>query len=197
MYRIAKLLSLMSTGFLAGVFAYALFAIIPAWNEVPREVHFTYRVALMRHNAIVMQSIMAVGIIAPLWWAWTIRAMPVARACAVAASVMNLTAVVVTRFGNVPINQYVRKWLTEPPPLDYLALLHRWTVFNDIPQRSACARFCPGSDRRCSLGLAGIHYEQWREIRYTGHRSRRSFLTPQSPGAISGFLCQITRLGQS
>ena len=139
MYRMAKLLSLMSTGFLAGVFTYALFAIIPAWNEVPREVHFTYRVALMRHNAIVMQSIMAVGIMAPLWWAWTIRAMPSARAYAVAASAMNLIAVLVTRFGNVPINQLVRKWLTQPPPLDYLGLLHRWTVFNNI--RSAAAVF--------------------------------------------------------
>ena len=115
MYRAAKLLSLMSTGFLAGVFTYAYFAIIPAWNEVSREVHFTYRVALMQHNAIVMQSIMLVGILAPLWWAWTIRAMPAARACAVAASIMNVTAVLVTRFGNVPINQLVRRWLTDPP----------------------------------------------------------------------------------
>jgi hypothetical protein len=55
----------------------------------------------------------------------------------VAATVMNLTAAAVTRFGNVPINQYVRKWLTEPPPVDYLGLLHRWTVFNNI--RSAAA----------------------------------------------------------
>ena len=139
MYRAAKLLSLMSTGFLAGVFTYAFFAIIPAWNEVPREVHFTYRVALMRHNAIVMQSIMLVGILAPLWWAWTIHAMPAARACAVAASIMNLTTVLVTRFGNVPINQLVRKWLTEPPPANYLEPLHRWDVFNDI--RSIAAVF--------------------------------------------------------
>jgi hypothetical protein len=129
----------MSTGFLAGVFTYALLAIIPAWNDVPREVHFTYRVALMRHNAIVMQSIMALGIVAPLWWAWTIRAMPTARACAVAASLMNLTAVLVTRLGNVPINQLIRKWLTEPPPANYLGPLHRWTVFNNI--RSAAAVF--------------------------------------------------------
>ena len=106
---------------------------------MPREVHFAYRVALMRHNAIVMQSVMAVGIVAPLWLAWTIRAIPTARACAVAASVMNLTAVLVTRFGNVPINQLVRKWLTEPPPADYLVPLHRWTVFNNI--RSLAAVF--------------------------------------------------------
>lgn len=137
MYRAAKMLSLMSTGFLAGVFTYAFFAIIPAWNEVPREVHFTYRVALMRHNAIVMQSIMLVGIVAPLWWAWTIRAMPAARACAVAASIMNLTTGLVTRFGNVPINQLVRRWLTEAPPASYMEPLHRWDVFNNI--RSAAA----------------------------------------------------------
>jgi hypothetical protein len=139
MHRLAKLLSLMSTGFLAGVFIYALFAIIPAWNEVPRAVHFTYRVALMRHNAVVMQSMMVVGILAPLWWAWTIRAMPVARTCAVAAAMMNVTAVLVTRFGNVPINQLVRKWLTAPPPANYLEALHRWTVFNNV--RSAAVVF--------------------------------------------------------
>jgi hypothetical protein len=137
MYQGAKLLSLMSTGFLAGVFSYALLAIIPAWNEVPRQVHFTYRVALMRHNAVVMQSIMVIGIIAPLWWAWTMRAVPTARACAVAAAVMNVTAVLVTRFGNVPINQLIRRWLTQPPPADYLVPLHRWEVFNNI--RSAAA----------------------------------------------------------
>ena len=50
---------------------------------------------------------------------------------------MNLTAVLVTRFGNVPINQLVRKWLTESPPADYLEPLHRWTVFNNV--RSAAA----------------------------------------------------------
>jgi hypothetical protein len=35
--------------------------------------------------------------------------------------------------------QLVRKWLTAPPPTDYLEALHRWTVFNDV--RSAAAVF--------------------------------------------------------
>jgi hypothetical protein len=121
------------------VFTYALFAIIPAWNEVPRAMHFTYRVALMRHNAVLMQSMMVVGILAPLWWAWTIRARPAARVCAVAAGIMNVAAVLVTRFGNVPINQLVSKWLTEAPPANYLEALHRWTVFNNL--RSVAAVF--------------------------------------------------------
>jgi hypothetical protein len=141
MYRVAKMLSLISTGFLAGVFTYAFFAIIPAWNDVPREVHFTYRVALMRHNAIVMQSIMAIGILTPLWWAWTIRTTPAARACAIAASVMNLTCVLVTRFGNVPMNQLIRRWLTETPPANYMDQLHRWDVFNNIRTLAAIFSF--------------------------------------------------------
>jgi hypothetical protein len=132
MYRAAKLLSLMSTGFLAAVFTYALLAIIPAWNEVPRAVHFTYCVALMRHNAVVMQSIIVVGIVAPLWWVWTIRAMSAARICAVADGMMNVAAVLVTRFGNVPINQLVRKWVTVPPRANRLETLQRWTTFDFI-----------------------------------------------------------------
>jgi uncharacterized membrane protein len=59
----------------------------------------------------------------------------------VAAGVMNFSAVLVTRFGNVPINQYVRKWLTEPPPADYLSMLQRWTVFNDIRTTAAVLGF--------------------------------------------------------
>jgi hypothetical protein len=84
---------------------------------------------------------MAVGILAPLWWAWNIRTMPAARACAVAASLMNLTTVLVTRFGNVPINQLIRKWLIEPPPAGYLEPLHRWTVFNNIRSVTAVSGF--------------------------------------------------------
>jgi hypothetical protein len=141
MDRVAKLFSLMSTGFLAGVFTYAFFAIIPAWNEVPRQVHFTYRVALMRHNAVVVQSMMLLGILSPLWWAWTLDRAPAARACAVAAGLMNLSAVIITRFGNVPVNQLIRKWLTETPPANYMASLHRWDVFNNIRSVAAVLGF--------------------------------------------------------
>jgi hypothetical protein len=87
-----------------------------------------------------------------VYLAWTIHAMPAAR-------VMNLTAVFVTRFGNVPVNQFVRRWLTEPPPADSLVPLHRWVVFNNIRSLAAVFGFvlilivdtlldsglCPGS----------------------------------------------------
>jgi hypothetical protein len=54
---------------------------------------------------------------------------------------MNLTAVLVTRFGNVPVNQYIRKWLTETPPANYLDTLHRWTVFNNVRTTAAVLGF--------------------------------------------------------
>jgi hypothetical protein len=50
---------------------------------------------------------MAIGITAPLWWVWTIRVKPVACTCAVAAGIMNVTAVLVTRFGNVPSTSWL------------------------------------------------------------------------------------------
>jgi len=59
----------------------------------------------------------------------------------VTASVMNLTAVLVTRFGNVPINQLIRKWVTEPPPANYLGPLHRWDVFNNVRSLAALLGF--------------------------------------------------------
>jgi hypothetical protein len=59
----------------------------------------------------------------------------------VAASIMNVTTVLVTRFGNVPINQVVRRWLIEPPPACYLEPLHRWDVFNNIRSITAVLGF--------------------------------------------------------
>jgi hypothetical protein len=58
--------------------------------------------------------------------------MPATRACAMAVSIMNMTTVLVTRFGNIPINHLVRRWLTEGPPANYLVPLHCWTVFNNL-----------------------------------------------------------------
>jgi hypothetical protein len=141
----------------------------------------------MRHNAIVMQSIMLVGILAPLWWAWTIRAMPAARAAAVAASIMNIATVLVTRFGNVPINQLVRKWLTEAPPANYLEPLHRWDVFNDIRSIAAVFGFlliliadALMDQVSCQPRVSGIWPSKRRWARYILMRpeTRKDVLTP-------------------
>src|SRR3569833_1052180 len=69
--RLATVFSIISTGLLAGAFAYGFFTVVPTFYEVPLEVHLTYRTALMRHNGIYVQIVMAISILTPLWWALT------------------------------------------------------------------------------------------------------------------------------
>ncbi|MEU6582415.1 DUF1772 domain-containing protein [Nocardia sp. NPDC046763] len=38
----------------------------------------------------------------------------------------------VTKFGNVPINNKIRSWNPSTPPTDYLTMLYRWDTYHDI-----------------------------------------------------------------
>lgn len=141
MDRVANILALLSTGLLAGAFAYGFFTVVPTFYEVPLEVHLTYRDALMRHNGIYMQISMAVSILTPLWWAFTMDGAMISRLLAISASSLAVTAFLVTRFGNVPINQIIKTWSSAMPPADYEILLGRWLVFNNIRTAAAVIGF--------------------------------------------------------
>ncbi|MBF4998444.1 DUF1772 domain-containing protein [Nocardia sp. BSTN01] len=43
----------------------------------------------------------------------------------------------VTRFGNVPINQQIKRWAVGTPPADYADILRRWELFHFT--RTGCA----------------------------------------------------------
>ena len=139
MERLASLLALLSSGLLAGAFAYDFFAVVPTFYEVPLEVHLAYRDALMRHNGIYMQIAMAGSILTPLWWAFSMDRAMSSRWLAISASSLAAISFLVTRFGNVPINRLIKTWSAVAPPADYERLLRRWQIFNDI--RTATALF--------------------------------------------------------
>jgi uncharacterized membrane protein len=141
MDRVANILALLSTGLLAGAFAYGFFTVVPTFYEVPLEVHLTYRDALMRHNGIYMQISMAVSILTPLWWAFSMDGPMISRLLAISASSLAVTAFLVTRFGNVPINQMIKTWSSTMPPANYESLLGRWLVFNNIRTTAAAVGF--------------------------------------------------------
>jgi uncharacterized membrane protein len=141
MDRMANVLALLSTGLLAGAFAYGFFTVVPAFYEVPLEVHLTYRDALMRHNGIYMQIAMAVSILAPLWWAFAMDGPRNPRGLAVSASLLAVISFVVTRFGNVPINRMIKTWSAAAPPDDYERLLSRWLILNDLRTATAIIGF--------------------------------------------------------
>jgi uncharacterized membrane protein len=141
MERLAIVAALLSSGLLAGAFGYGFFAVVPTFYEVPLEVHLAYRDALMKHNGIYVQILMAGSILTPLWWAFAIDRAMSSRWLAISASSLAVVSFLVTRFGNVPINRLIKTWSAVAPPVDYERLLSRWLIFNDIRAASALSCF--------------------------------------------------------
>lgn len=136
--RIAQALAVLSTGLLAGAFAYALVSVVPTFDAVPLDVHLQYRTALMYMNGIFMQALMAVSLLSSFWLAITLRA--ATRRYALAAGTLALTSLLVTRFGNVPINGKIKTWSSSLPP-DHADLLQRWEIYHDIRTATAVTAF--------------------------------------------------------
>lgn len=120
----------MSAGLLAGAFIYGLLNVVPTFYEVPMAVHLAYRRQLMAHNSVTMQSLMIAAIVAPLWYAGVTRLSWSVLTLVLASALLALTSLLVTRFGNVPINQLIKTWTPGHLPVNWLPMLHRWDTFN-------------------------------------------------------------------
>lgn len=132
---------MLATGLLAGAFFYALLNILPTFYEVPVNVHLVFRTQLMTHNGITMQALMALSIITPFWYARLCKHFKRTRNLAYLSSVLALGSLLVTRFGNVPINQVIKTWVHMPvPPENWKAILHQWDIYHAI--RTICAFLC-------------------------------------------------------
>lgn len=147
---IVPFMVLTATGLLAGAFVFTCLNIVPTFYEVPVNVHLVYRVQLMNHNGLVMQSLMGISIITCLYYAYANRRIPQVRNLAFLAFCFVLTSLLVTRFGNVPINQVIRTWLPDAPPDNWKALLHRWDIFHGIRTGASCLGFM--------LFMAAMHF---------------------------------------
>jgi hypothetical protein len=71
--EIPNVIVLFTTGLLAGTFFYAKVNVLLTFREVSTEVYLSFRVALMKHNGIIVQSLMEIAIIKSILFAWTIR----------------------------------------------------------------------------------------------------------------------------
>ncbi|WP_431969385.1 anthrone oxygenase family protein [Nocardia sp. bgisy134] len=127
--------ALLFPGLLAGAFGYGAVNVLYAFREVPLEVRFTFHTALMRVNGVVMQSLMGLAILSTLLLAARSRSWP--RWVAGSASALTLLSFLVTRLGNVPINQQIKRWAVGTPPDDYADILRRWELFHIT--RTGCA----------------------------------------------------------
>lgn len=139
--KLTLFLALLSTGLLAGVFYYGTFTVIPAFFEVPVEVHLKYRVALMNHNAVYVQLLTIIAIIGPLCLALVSKNARSVRNYAIFAAIAALLSILTTRFGNVPINRMIRVWEAGTIPANWRETLDRWNTFNNIRTVFALASF--------------------------------------------------------
>lgn len=136
-----KFIALIATGLLAGAFFYTFVNLLPTFNEVPVNVHLIFRVQLMSHNGITMQTLMGLSIIGPLTYAWLNKGDVGARNFALLTSGLALSALLVTRFGNVPINQIIRTWEPDAPPVGFRTILERWDSFHLVRTCAGIASF--------------------------------------------------------
>ncbi|WP_051026956.1 DUF1772 domain-containing protein [Nocardia higoensis] len=127
--------ALLFPGLLAGAFGYGAVNVLYAFREVPLDVRFTFHTALMRVNGPVMQSLMALAAASTLLLA--IRSTHRQRWIAASASSLVFASFVVTRWGNVPINQRIKHWRVDALPADYTEILRRWELFHFT--RTGCA----------------------------------------------------------
>ena len=132
---LARASALLTTGLLAGAFLYGRVVVVPTFDAVPLDVHLAFRTALMTRNARVMQLLMAAALVTCTWHA--VAARGTARWAAGGAAVLATASLLITRFGNVPINLEIKKWARGVLPADHLDRLQVWDRYNDA--RVACA----------------------------------------------------------
>ncbi|WP_245673253.1 DUF1772 domain-containing protein [Nocardia lijiangensis] len=133
--RVVRACALLSAGLLAGAFGYGAVNVVYAFREVPLDVRFTFHTALMQVNGVVMQSLMGLAILSCAVLA--VRATGRHRWTAGAAAALAFSSFLITRLGNVPINQHIKRWAIEGPPADYAEILGRWEAFHFA--RTGCA----------------------------------------------------------
>ncbi|MFQ6398239.1 anthrone oxygenase family protein [Nocardia sp. KC 131] len=133
--KLVRSAAVLFPGLLAGAFGYGAVNVLYAFREVPLDVRFTFHVALMRVNGPVMQILMGLTILSTLMLA--VRSTSRSRWLAAGASGLAVTSFLVTRLGNVPINQKIKVWAVSGPPSDYTEILRRWELLHFT--RTGCA----------------------------------------------------------
>jgi hypothetical protein len=133
----ARIAALFTTALLAGSFAYGRFLVFPTFYDVPIDIQLRFRIPLMARNAPVMPPLMAAVILS-----CAVLAVVTARRerlLSGLAGISALACLLITFFGNVPINKEIKNWNVYALPADSVELLHRWDIYNDFRSAAAIA----------------------------------------------------------
>ncbi|MGW5754147.1 anthrone oxygenase family protein [Nocardia rhamnosiphila] len=135
---LAQTFALLSTGFLAGAFGYTALNLLPTFHRVPLETRLGFHAELMQNNSVTMQTAMALA--ASSCVALIFLLPPRRREFAAAAAGAVIAVFLITRFGNVPINQQIKEWATDSAATDHSALT-RWDRFHLLRTLAATSAF--------------------------------------------------------
>ncbi|MFF3905077.1 anthrone oxygenase family protein [Streptomyces sp. NPDC001848] len=135
--RLVKGVALTATGLLAGAFGYGAVNLAPTFWAVPLEMRLSFHAELMKMNSPVMQTAMVTAMLSSLGLAVLTRGRE--RQLAGGASLLTLGSLLITRFGNVPINARIKEWAVTSAPSDHAEFLHRWDLYNQLRTATAIA----------------------------------------------------------
>ncbi len=143
MYKlILKVIALVSSGLIAGAFFYAYWNMLPTFKEVPTAVHLIFRTTLMKHNGTSMPILMSMAIIATgLLYFIVYKEEPIPRILIILSVLLLFTTLLITLFGNVPINSIIKTWQPDSPPADWTAFLNRWDYYHRLRTITALLGF--------------------------------------------------------
>ncbi|MGW0250564.1 anthrone oxygenase family protein [Nocardia goodfellowii] len=137
--RLTHALALLTTGLLAGAFGYGAANLAPTFRRVPLQMRLEFHTELMRNNSISMQLTMALAALACAALAAVTTGRP--RLLAALSGGLVAATFVITRFGNVPINHQINRWVTAGAPNNYAEILTRWDNFHYLRTGTALLAF--------------------------------------------------------
>jgi hypothetical protein len=134
-----RLAAVVSSGVLAGAFAYGWLVVFPTFYDVPTDIQLRFRVPLMARNAPLMPPLIAAVLLSCLVLAVIARGRQ--RLVAGLAGASALASLLITLFGSVPISKQIKTWNPQAIPPEGATLLDQWNIYNDLRSVTAIAPF--------------------------------------------------------
>jgi hypothetical protein len=146
---ILESLSLLASGLLAGAFFRGGLGLRPATAELPAAAHILLRQTLIRSLRRVMLPLMlaSLGLAGLAAVGSPRRGDRLLRWAGFACAGLPL---VITRYGNVPLNKQMLTWSPEAPPSDLTRVVRRWEAFDTLRAIAAVAAFA------CQVGATAF-----------------------------------------
>jgi uncharacterized membrane protein len=140
-YQFTRLVCLLLTGLIAGTFFYGTFTVLPTFYDVSSDIHLRFRTALMKHNSVIVMSLVLLAIAVLGIYTWQMRKFKAAFWLCCLALLFTFASLVITRFGSVPINMEIKTWDPISPPGNWLEILNTWDLYNMIRTATSFGSF--------------------------------------------------------